>query len=119
MALGSSFVLGLAAGSKTLPLVNGPTDFGSEYYLRDTLKSYRVRVRHSNAVRNGVKYDRHNVEVFITTFATSSLPESYHTAYMVVELLPGDTYVEPIDALADWVTASSNANVTKLYGWES
>jgi hypothetical protein len=116
--LGSTFTLGLAAGSKTLALVN-QDGYSAEYYLRESLKSFRVRVRHSETVINGVTYDRHNVEVTITTFATATAVESYHKAYTVIELLPGDTYVEPIDALADWLIASSNANVTKLYGWES
>lgn len=116
--LGSTFVLGLASGSKTLALVN-QDGYGAEYYLRETLKSYRVRVRHSNQTVAGLKYDRHNVEVVITTFATSTTPESTHTAYLVVQLLPGDTNVEPMDALADWSIATSNSNLTKLYGWES
>lgn len=119
MALGSSFVLGLASGSKTLPLIDGPQDYGAEYYLRESLKSYRVRVRHSNATRNGLKYDRHNVECVVTTFATSTQPEYTHTAYFVVEVLPNDANVEPMDALADWAIASTNANLTKLFGWES
>jgi hypothetical protein len=116
--LGSSYVLGLASGSKTLPLVN-QDGYTSEYYLRDTLKSYRVRVRHVNSTVEGLVYDRHNVEVVVTTFATSTTPQSYHKAYIVIELLPGDTNVEPMDALADWAIATSNANLTKLYGWES
>jgi hypothetical protein len=117
--LGPTFVLGLASGSKTLPLVNQATDFTAEYYLRETLKSYSVKVRHSNALDGGTKYDRHNVEVRITTFATSTVPESYHLAYLVIQLLPGDTNVEPMDALADWSIATSNSNLTKLLGWES
>lgn len=117
--LGSTFVLGLASGSKTLALVNSGQDYSAEYYLRESLKSYRVRVRHSNVTVNGVLYDRHNVEALITTFATSTTAESYSKAYFVIEVLPGDTNVEPMDALADWAIASSNANLTKLDGWES
>jgi hypothetical protein len=117
--LGSTFVLGLASGPKTLALVQTGQDYAAEYYLRESLKSYRVRVRHSEAVIDGLTYDRHNVEVTITTFATSTDPEFHHKAYLVVELRPGDTNVEPMDALADWSIASSNANLTKLYGWES
>lgn len=116
--LGSTFVLGLASGSKTLPLIN-QDGYSGEYYLRESLVSYSVKVRHTNAIRNGVTYDRHNVEAVKTTFATSTVPEFTHTAYFVIELLPGDTFVEAIDALADWAIASSNANVTKLYNWES
>jgi hypothetical protein len=116
--LGSSFVLGLASGSKTLPLINSD-QYSAEYYLRESAVSYRVRVRHSNAVRDGVTYDRHNVEAVKTTFATSTTPEIKHTAYFVLELTPSDTTVEVMDALADWAIASTNANLVKLLGWES
>lgn len=118
--LGSTFVLGLASGSKTLPQVNpGGQRFAGEYYLRETLKDYRVRVRHSTLEVDGQTYNRHNVEVTITTFATSTTVETYHKAYFVIELIPNDTSVEPIDALSDWAIATSNSNITKLLGFES
>jgi hypothetical protein len=116
--LGSTFALGLASGSKTLSLVN-QDGYSAEYRLRESLKSYTVRVRHSNTTVNGAVYDRHNVEVEIVTFATSTTPELRHKAYFVIQLPPGDTNVEPFDALADWSIATSNSNLTKLYGWES
>jgi len=117
--LGDTFVLGLASGSKTLPKVNSGQDYASEYYLRESLKSYRVRVRHSTTTVNGVVYNRHNVEVYIVTFATSTTAEFYHKAYFVIELLPSDTFVEAMDALADWSIATSNANLVKILGGES
>lgn len=121
--LGSTFVLGLTSGSKTLPLVN-QDGYSSEYYLRESAKSYRVSVRHSNVSRTGsdgvtLKYDRHNVEATVTTFATSTVPEIYNKAYFIIELTPGDTYVDVMDALSDWAIASTNANLVKLLGWES
>jgi hypothetical protein len=118
--LGTTFVLGLASGSKTLPQVNpGGQKFAGEYFLRETLKSYRVRVRHSELVIDDQDYGRHNVEVTITTFATSTVPEYTHKAYFVIECLLSDTYVEAIDALSDWAIATSNSNITKLLGFES
>lgn len=117
--LGSTFVLGLASGSKTLPLIDGSEKYASEYYLRETLKSYRVRVRHSDTTLNGVLYNRHNVECTIVTFATSTTAEYTHKAYFVIEALPSDTNVEPMDALSDWAIATTNANLVKLMGKES
>jgi hypothetical protein len=116
--LGSTFVLGLASGSKTLPLVT-QDGYAAEYYLRESAKSYRVRVRHSNVTRNGVEYDRHNVEAVITVFASGAVAEYQETAYFITEQLASDSIVELMDALADWAIASSNANLTKLLGWES
>jgi hypothetical protein len=116
--LGSTFVLGLASGSKTLPLVR-QDGFAANYYLRESLVSYTVDIRHSNVKRNGVTYDRHNLQVVKTTFATSTVPEFKTTAYFVMEQLPSDLNVEIQDAIADWSIASTNANLNKLLGWES
>lgn len=122
--LGSTFVLALTSGSKTLPLVN-QDGYSAEYYLREALVSYRVQVRHSNFNKGGVTYDRHNVTVTRTTFATTTMPEIENTASFSHSVTPGDTYVEVGNALAGWletsvsVTAATNANLIKLLGWES
>jgi len=122
--LGSTFVLALAAGSKTLPLVN-QDGYSSEYYLREALVSYRVQVRHSNFTKSGVSYDRHNVTATKLTFATSTVAEFENTASFTISVLPGDTFVEVGNALVGWVetsvsvTAATNANLIKLLGWES
>lgn len=122
--LGSTFVLALTSGSKTLPLVNQDT-YSAEYYLREALVSYRVQVRHSNFTKAGLTYDRHNVTVTRTTFATATAPEIENTASYTHSVTPGDTFVELGNALAGWVetsvsvTAATNANLIKLLGWES
>lgn len=117
--LANTFVLGLAGGSKTLNRINQDS-YSSEYLLQEALKSYRVRIRHTrtNPV-NGRAYDRHNVEVTITTFATLTTVETYQKAYFVLENLPGESSVELFDAVADWSIASANANLVALTGWES
>lgn len=116
--LGSTYVLGLASGNKTLPLIN-QDGYSTEYYLRESLQSYRVRVTHNNVTRDGVVYDRHFVEGTITVFATSTVAEYYRKAYFVMEQLSSDSNVELMDALSDWAIATSNANLTKVLGWES
>lgn len=122
--LGSSLTLPLAAGDKVLPLIN-QDGYGSEYYLRESLVSYRVQVRHSTFAKSGVNYDRHNVTVTKKTFATTTVPEFDHIVSMTHSVTPGDTFIELINALCGWletsvnVKAASNANAIKLLGWES
>lgn len=122
--LGSTFVLALTSGSKTLPLVN-QDGYSSEYYLRESAVSYRVQVRHSNFQKGGLTYDRHNVTATKVTFATTTTPEIENTASFTFSVTPGDTFVEVGNALAGWletsvsVTAATNANLIKLLGWES
>lgn len=122
--LGSTFSLALASGTKVLPLVN-QDGYSSEYYLRESLASYRVQVRHSNFQKAGHTYDRHNVTATRVTFATSTTPEIENTASFTCSVTPGDTFVEVGNALAGWVetsvsvTGATNANLIKLLGWES
>jgi len=121
--LGSTFVLGLASGSQTLPLINQDA-FTSTYRLRVSGKVYQVVIRHSSVNRTGSdgvtqSFDRHNVEATITTLASGATPEYYTKAYFIMEQLPSDTNVEVQDALSDWSIASTNANLVKILGWES
>lgn len=123
--LGETLTLPLAAGDKVLPLINSGKEYGSEYYLRESLVSYRVQIRHSTFAKSGVDYDRHNVTVTKKTFATANAPEFDHVVSMTHSVRPGDTFVELINALCGWletsvnVKAASNANAIKLLGWES
>jgi hypothetical protein len=95
-------------------------DYATEYLLRESLVEYRVKVRHTKAADpNKVSQDRHNVELTQTTFATSTLPEYTEKAYFVMQANPGRSTVAMIAGLMAWATASSNANLTKLEGWES
>lgn len=120
MALGSSLTLPLSGGSKVLVRIRDD-GYSSEYYLRETLKSYRAQVRHSKTKATATKpeYDRHNFEVVITTFAASGVDEFYQKFYFVLEQLPRDTSVELADGVADLAIASSNAFITELLGWQS
>lgn len=122
--LGSTFVLSMASGNKTLPLIN-QDQYGSEYYLRETLVSWRVQVRHSNFTKNGVQFDRHNVSITKKTFATTTAAEFDHVVSYTQSVMPGDSFLELGNALVGWletsvsVTGATNANMGKLLGWES
>lgn len=115
----SPFVLGLASGSKNLELIDRSKPYTGEYFLREALLSHRVTIRHNKTMKSGVEYDRHNLEVLQTVFAAGAVPQYLRKMYVVIENLPGDTYVEHADAIADWSIASSNANLVKLLNLES
>jgi hypothetical protein len=126
MALGSTLTLPLTSGSKVLPLINGPDfDRGSEYYLRETLVSWRVLVRHSTQVKGGVTSLRHNVTATKRTFATSTTPEFDNVVSFTITAVESDSFLELANAIIGWletsvsVTAASNATLVKLLGGES
>lgn len=91
--------------------------YSSEYLKRDAVSERRIKIRHTQTnPRNGVKYDRHNVEVIETYFATATEEEYQQKAYFVLEQLPSDTETDLMEGLAAWATP---ANLAKLLNWES
>lgn len=121
--LGSTFVLPQAGGDITLKLIN-QDGYSSEYFVKavDGLSQYRVRIRHtrtSPTTARPATYDRHNLEVVQTIFATASAPEYERKFYFVIEHLPSDVNLALYDAVADKIILSSNALLTGLLGWES
>jgi len=120
MAIADPLVITLAvAGAKSLNKIN-QDNYGSEFLLRETLVEYRAKVRHSvtKPDANGVVYDRHNFEVVITTFATSTVPEFHEKFYFVQENVRGQTNVDLPDAVADLMIASTDAFLVKLNTWQ-
>lgn len=118
--LGDTVAITVNAVAKTLAKIN-QDGYASEYYLRETLQEFRMKVRHSKdrPAADGVQVDRHNVELTQTVYATSTTPEIIRKAYCVITNRFSDdaTQVGYLQgALNGFMTA---ANVTKLANWES
>lgn len=118
--LGNTFVLPQAGGDITCNLVNQDL-YSSEYRFTNSTVRYIVKVRHTTIKATSLypQYDRHNLEVTKITFAVGATPEMYEKFFIVHEVLPGQTSVALVDAVADKLIASSNALVTSLIQWES
>jgi len=119
--LGDTFVLPHADGNITCNKIN-QDGYSSEYLYKGTTSEYTVRVRHTKtkATTSRPAMDRHNVEVVQTIYAVPDVSDQYERKfYVVIENLPSDSDVKNVDALADWLIATANANVTKLLGWQS
>jgi hypothetical protein len=97
----------------------------SRYLLRTTTEEFVLNIRNTNYTdkKRGVKIDRHNVEFVHTVFPVApSLLSTVRKTYVVIENQQGDTLVDPTyvaSALCAWLTASTNANITKLMNLES
>lgn len=118
--LGDSFVLPLSSGDVTLKKIN-QDGYSSEYLFRDNTHQFIVRIRHTKtAARNGrPSYDRHNLEAVETVFALGEEPEFERKFYFVAEQLPSDPDVELAEAVATKATATANALLVALMGWQS
>jgi hypothetical protein len=119
---GDSFVIPHADGDITCVKIN-QDQYSSEYRFRDSTQQVTVKVRHS-ALKKPVDGcdlppDRHNVELTQLVFATDTVAQIFRKVYIVVEQTPNDTDVKLVDAMADWLIASVNANITSLLQWES
>lgn len=116
--LGDTITITIAGSAKVLTKIRFD-DYATEYLLRESTCEYRVKVRHTNANVDSVQQDRHNVEFTFTTFATASLPEYVEKMYFVMQANPGRSTVAIAAGVMAWATASTNAVLTKLEGWES
>lgn len=119
---GNTLTLPHADGNRVLVKIDQSKPYESEYLLRDSTKETTVRIRHTEtkpSAGGGAVYERHNVEVKERIFAAGETPEYYRKWYIVGEAKPGDTDVKLVDALADWLIATANSNVTSLLGKES
>lgn len=109
-------------GNKSLVKIS-QDGYNSEYLLRSATDEYRLLVRNTDSVKRGVSViDRHNVQYTHTVFATSTTPVYVRKAFIVIENQQGDTLADPTtiaSGLFSYLTASSNANITKLLNMES
>jgi len=110
--------------AKALVRIN-QDQYSSEYLLRSSLNEFRLKIRNStyrDKARN-VLIDRHNVEFTETVFPVApAVLSTVRKTYIVVENQQGDTLTDPTydaAALFVWLTASTNANITKLMNFES
>lgn len=117
---GDTIVLPHADGNITCTKIN-QDNYSSEYLAKGSLSEYSVRIRHSKTKPTATRpaYDRHNVEIVETIYATSEVAEYTRKVYIVIEVLPRDADIKNVDALADWLIATAGAAITKLLGWQS
>lgn len=91
MAFGSTLTLTINAVAKVLNKIN-QDNYGSEYYLRSATDEYRVRIRHSKEapLPDGRRFDRHNIEVTWTVYATPTTAEIVRQCYSITRVLSND-----------------------------
>lgn len=86
MAFGATLTLVVNGGNVVLNRINDGS-YGSEYLLVSSTEEYRVKIRHSKEAPSSLStygFDRHNLEVTHTLFATSTDPQKVQQAYVVL-----------------------------------
>jgi len=124
--LGSTLTVtldGSGGTAKVLPLIN-QDGYSSEYFLDETLVSYRAKVRHSrDTVKAGTQaFDRHTV-----TFQRFLKPTTTYPLGILTEIIY-TIRTSPVEASADVIDMSEAMSfymvkaggiAAKLLGWES
>lgn len=122
MAFGSNtLTLSVNAVNKVLKRIN-QDQYSTQYYLHEALEEFTVNIRHSkeSPQKDGTVYDRHNVELIHTVFATVSAPARTRVTYVVSRNTRDDDYTQvgyDIAAVADLIKASGN--IPDLLAWVS
>jgi len=116
--LANTLTLTINAIAKVLVRIN-QDNYSSEYFLKDTLDSWRLKIRHTKSSKGGVSLDRHNVELVHVVYATTTTVEISRKVYLVFELDPTDTMTNEVSGFCSWLIASSNAIIVSLGGSES
>lgn len=123
--LGTTLTLtldGSGGTAKVLPLIN-QDGYSSEYFLDDTLVTYRAKVRHSrDSVKAGSQsYDRHSVTFTRYVKPTSTLPSSQSEVTFTVRNDPNGTISDIVDVseAMSFFMVKAGGIATKLLGWES
>jgi hypothetical protein len=121
MAFGATLTITVNAVAKVLNRIN-QDNYGSEYYLRSSTDEYRVKIRHSkeSPLSDGRQFDRHNVEVTHTVFATSTVPEIKRIDSFTNRTLANDDITVAGYLFAGFVDYIDNATVQgDLLTWQS
>lgn len=97
----------------------------SEYFLGNDTEEFRLNIRQTSYTdkKRAVKINRHNVEFVHTVFPVAPATLStVRKTYVVFENQQGDALANSVyvaSALCSWLTATTNANLTKLVNLES
>jgi hypothetical protein len=97
---------------------------GANYRLLGADDDFVMTVRNTSRVdkKTGATIERHSVDLLQTIFPTSTDPAIRRHAYVVVENQLGDSPADVVKLAAGllaYLTASTNANLTKLLNSES
>lgn len=118
--LGDTITITHNAVAKVLSKIN-QDNYSSEYLLRSATDEFRVKVRHAteSSTKGSVPFERHNIELRVTTFATLVVDQIEHLVSFTIRTRKGSSPTDALLAAKAQVAWLSDANVTKLIAWES
>lgn len=105
---------GTGGTAKVLNLIKSDGNT-AEYYLRESLEEFRVKIQHSSSGSR----DRHYVELKNTVYAVSPLTEdTVRQASIVIMAKPSDASAKVTDVVEGLAFFLSATNIPKLLEWQ-
>jgi hypothetical protein len=119
MAYADPLVVTINSVAKSLPRIKFD-NYGSEYFLRETLQEFRMKIRNTNYTdAKGRSIDRHNLEFTQTIYATSTAAAIDRKIYATFENIRSDTDAGLLQSLVGFVGVLTSANLQKSLNYES
>lgn len=110
----------IVLGPNTFTKINQDR-YGAEYLFKAAGFNLVANIRHSKRKVGSNSFDRHNVEITMTVYATATVPERVSKTYLVWEhpIEENPTEIGIVKDLASFLTANTNANILRVKNWES
>jgi hypothetical protein len=118
--LGESIALTHNSVSKSVSRINNDL-YSGEYLLRTATEELLLTTKHiKESPRKGeLPFERHLIELKVTTFATLTVAETTHVVTFTVRTRRGSDPADALKAAKALLGWTTDANVTKLIAWES
>lgn len=104
--------------AKSLARVNND-GYASEYVAKETDREFKLKIRNTTSVRNGVSYARHSAELTERIFATPTTREVIRKSYTTFEHSDGDIGTPLANFVKGQVDFLTAVNIAKLANSES
>lgn len=120
MTLANPAVVTVNAVAYDLPKIN-QDNYGSEYLYRGTTFELRLKIRHSKeaAKAGSVEFNRHNVELTQTIYATSTDPVIIRQSYAVIRGAYNDADASVSNVSQGLVDFLTDAHMADILAWQS
>lgn len=120
--LGDTITITHNAIARALSKIN-QDNYSSEYMLRTATEEFRLAVRHSleSVAKTSAlpPFERHNLELRVTTFATATTPETTNIFSVVIRSRRGTDPAATLLTAKAAVAWFTDPNISKLIAWES
>jgi hypothetical protein len=119
--IGDTLTVTYNSVAKVLNKVIPSAGVAAEYMLRDSVEEFRIRIRHTNetAKVGQPAYERHQIDLIRTVFATVSTPERVYQAYTVIRLQKGSDPDQAEFLTSALCGVESASFIDKIVGWQA